>query len=167
MSKNQMLVGGIVIVVTALLLWSVLAKDPIPVKDSSKANLSYLESYGEIMLYKSENCVCCDLYANYLKSKGKLNVKVIEMHSISSIKERYGIPAALESCHTTIIGDYFIEGHVPLEAIDKLMTEKPDIEGIALPDMPSGSPGMPGGKNDPFIIYAVDNEGSYSEFMRL
>ena len=73
----------------------------------------------------------------------------------------------MEICHTTIIGDYFVEGHVPLEAVEKLLTEKPDIKGIAMPGMPSGSPGMPGAKKGDFVIYAVNRDGSYEEWTRL
>ena len=73
----------------------------------------------------------------------------------------------MESCHTVVIGDYFIEGHIPLEAVEKLLVEKPDIKGIAMPGMPSGSPGMPGAKKGDFVIYAVNNDGTTEEFMRI
>ena len=60
-----------------------------------------------------------------------------------------------------------MEGHVPLEAIEKLLQEKPDIKGIAMPGMPSGAPGMLGKKTGDFVVYAVNNDGSYEEFMRI
>ena len=82
------------------------------------------------------------------------------------IKSQYQIPAEMQSCHTSVIDDYFIEGHVPMEAIEKLMNEKPDIDGIALPRMPSGSPGMPGVKTETWIIYSL-KDGQYEEFMRV
>ena len=72
----------------------------------------------------------------------------------------------MESCHTAIFGDYFVEGHVPIEAVNKLLEEKPDIDGIALPEMPSGSPGMPGPKLEPFKIYSI-KDGQASEFLSL
>ena len=84
---------------------------------------------------------------------------------MGAIKERYGVPRNLESCHTEIIGGYFVEGHMPIEAIEKLLSERPDIRGIALPGMPSGSPGMPGPKTEPWTIYAVNKDGSVGEFM--
>jgi len=101
---------------------------------------------GEIKLYKSGSCGCCGVYSSYFRSKGNSETEIISMESIDSIKQEYEIPLELESCHTTIIGDYFIEGHIPLEAVERLMMEKPDIKGIAMPGMPSGSPGMPGTK---------------------
>ena len=61
------------------------------------------------------------------------------MRSLHSIKQKYNIPLEMQSCHTTIIGKYFIEGHVPLEAVNKLLKEQPDIDGIALPGMPIGN----------------------------
>ena len=129
---------------------------------------STLESYNQpIQFYKSITCGCCDVNANYLKSKGGLDIRVSAKTDISDIKAKYGVPSELQSCHTAIIGDYFVEGHMPLEAIDKLLAEKPDIKGIALPGMPAGSPGMPGQKSRDFVIYAVNNDGTSSEFMRI
>ncbi|MBS3150249.1 hypothetical protein J4425_00370 [Candidatus Woesearchaeota archaeon] len=122
---------------------------------------------GEIKLYKSGSCGCCGVYSSYFRSKGNSETEIISMESIDSIKQEYEIPLELESCHTTIIGDYFIEGHIPLEAVERLMMEKPDIKGIAMPGMPSGSPGMPGTKKSDFIVYQVNNDGSYDEFMRI
>lgn len=115
-------------------------------------------------VYKTPICTCCDLHMGYLKSYG-IDVEVVEMEEVSEIKKSLEIPKELSSCHTTVIGDYFIEGHVPIEAISKLMKEKPDVRGIALPGMPSGSPGMPGAKKEQFVVYVVDREGNYSEFI--
>jgi len=122
---------------------------------------------GGITLYKSDSCGCCGLYLNYLKSKSKTDVKVINSPDVNFIKDEYNIPFDLRSCHTTVVGDYFVEGHIPLEAINKLMEEKPDILGIAMPGMPSGSPGMPGGKFEDFTIYSVNKDGSQNVFMTL
>ena len=83
---------------------------------------------------------------------------------MSSIKEKYQIPPSMRSCHTVVIEDYFVEGHVPIEAIKKLFAEKPDIDGIVLAGMPSGSPGMPGQKTEAFKIYAL-RDSQTSEFM--
>ena len=78
---------------------------------------------GEIKLYKSGSCGCCGVYSSYFRSKGNSETEIISMESIDSIKQEYEIPLELESCHTTIIGDYFIEGHIPLEAVERLMME--------------------------------------------
>ncbi len=119
----------------------------------------------EITVYKSPGCGCCGNYIPYLKAEG-FDVNVVDTNSISEVKEEYGVPEGMESCHTVIINDYFVEGHVPIEAIDKLLKEQPDIDGISLPNMPAGSPGMPGVKSGDFVIFQINN-GKTSEFMRV
>ncbi len=117
------------------------------------------------VLYKSPNCGCCVGYAKALRRNG-FEVEVISVNDMNSIKNKYGIPADKQSCHTVVIGDYFVEGHVPMEAVDKLVKESPDIDGIGLPRMPTGTPGMPGPKRGPFNIYQLNN-GEFSNFMVL
>ncbi len=122
---------------------------------------------GEMIVYKSLSCGCCGIYGDYFKRQGNSNTKIINSQDMDSIRSRYSVPTGLQSCHTTIIGDYFVEGHIPLEAVEKLLEEKPNIAGIAMPGMPTGSPGMPGRKSGEFVIYGVEHDGSYNEFMRL
>ena len=86
--------------------------------------------------------------------------------NLDEVKDRFDIPQDMRSCHTSVIGDYYIEGHVPVAAIEKLLAEQPDVDGIALPGMPSGSPGMTGEQQAPFVIYAVAH-GEVFEFMTL
>jgi len=136
--------------------------------DNNVSGFTTLNNFDkEITIYKSGSCGCCDVYSNYFKGKGNSNVKIVNLEDMSSVKANYKIPSQLESCHTTLVGDYFVEGHIPLEAVEKLLNERPDIKGIAMPGMPSGSPGMPGTKRGDFIIYSVNNDGSYEEFMRI
>jgi len=104
-------------------------------------------------------------YEKYLKTEG-FEVESIRMEDLTEMKEDLGIPSDMQSCHTTMVEEYFVEGHVPVEAIWKLLEEQPEIDGIALPGMPSGSPGMGGDKAEPFMIYSVV-EGSVEEFMTL
>ena len=137
-------------------------------KSSSASGFETINAMdGEIEIYKSMSCGCCEVYLKYANSKVNHKINVFDVQDTSEIKNKYGIPPELQSCHTTIIGDYFVEGHIPLEAVEKLLKEQPDIAGIAMPGMPSGAPGMPGQKQGDFIIYAVANDGSYSEFMRI
>ncbi|MBI2650859.1 DUF411 domain-containing protein [Candidatus Woesearchaeota archaeon] len=117
-------------------------------------------------IFKSSGCGCCNVYLQYMNKKG-FNLEVMQTEDMDAVKAKYNIPASMQSCHTIIIGDYFVEGHVPSEAIEKLMAEKPTIRGIAMPGMPSGSPGMPGSKKAPFVIYAINKDGSTAEFMRI
>ena len=163
MNKKYIIYGVSILIVAAFIILIVQS-----VGKSGANDLSKIESFnGEITLYKSQSCGCCSIYYNYLKSDSNVNVKMINREDLSGIKKQYGVPSELQTCHTSIIGEYFVEGHIPLEAVVKLLTEKPDIKGIAMPGMPSGSPGMPGSKIDKFIIYAVGKDDSVSEFMRI
>ncbi|OGL74270.1 hypothetical protein A3E39_01405 [Candidatus Uhrbacteria bacterium RIFCSPHIGHO2_12_FULL_60_25] len=115
-------------------------------------------------MYKAPTCGCCEGYIAYLKHEG-FDVTVVN-ERLPTVKERYRIPSDLWSCHTTLVEGYAVEGHVPFEVIRKLLDEKPSFDAIALPAMPSGTPGMPGPKRDPWKIYSVVN-GVASEYMTL
>lgn len=104
-------------------------------------------------LFRNAGCSCCLEYARYLRRNG-FDVDVSN-RSMTPIREQHGVPDALEGCHTMVIGDYAIEGHVPVAAINRLLSEKPAIRGISLPGMPDGSPGMTGTKKAPFVIYEI------------
>lgn len=127
--------------------------------DESVDNTEVVGNGVVAMVYKSPSCSCCEQYSTYLRKEG-YEVEVKAIQEMSVIKEQYGIPYELESCHTMEIGGYVVEGHIPEEAVQKLLTEKPDIKGIGMAGMPSGSPGMPGPKNSDFVIYEITHEGT-------
>ena len=106
--------------------------------------------------YRTPTCGCCHQYETYLSQYG-IGVDVEEVADTGLIHERFNIPANMWSCHTSEVDGYFVEGHVPVEVIEQLLNERPDIDGIALPGMPAGSPGMGGTKTSPFVIYAITN----------
>jgi len=88
-------------------------------------------------------------------------VTIVETPNLSAIKKKFGVPAEFEGCHTTIIGGYVVEGHVPATIIGRLLKERPAIRGLSLPGMPEGSPGMTGAKRTPFVIYELStNSGN-------
>ncbi len=105
-------------------------------------------------MYKNPQCGCCGEYAKYLRLYG-YKVKVVETHDLVGIKKRYNVPEKLEGCHTLVIGNYAVEGMVPVKHVERLLKEKPAIKGISLPGMPEGSPGMGGPKRGPFTIYEI------------
>jgi hypothetical protein len=119
-----------------------------------------------VTLYKNPECGCCEGYVDYLRHHG-FEVASKATNDLAEISRKAGIPAELQGCHTAFIGDYVVEGHVPVEAINKLLAERPAIKGITLPGMPAGSPGMPGEKIGPFTIHAVGQDGKPSVFMTL
>lgn len=106
------------------------------------------------ILYKNPQCGCCEDYAKYLRRHG-YKVEVIPTHDLNAIKEKHGVSESLSGCHTTLLGGYVVEGHVPVGTIERLLRERPRIRGISLPGMPQGSPGMTGRKNEPFTIYEI------------
>ena len=105
-------------------------------------------------LYKNPQCGCCEEYADYLRDNG-FEVTVKATHDLSLIRREAGVPERLEGCHTTMVGSYVVEGHVPVRTLDRLLAERPAIKGISLPGMPQGSPGMTGRKTAPFTIYEI------------
>tara|TARA_B100001057_G_scaffold481655_1_gene555927 strand:- start:440 stop:922 length:483 start_codon:yes stop_codon:yes gene_type:complete len=131
-------------------------------KKDAQANINTKQV---VEVFKTPSCGCCYGYVLFLEEE-KFNVKQTDMRSLHSIKQKYNIPVEMQSCHTTIMGKYFIEGHVPFEAINKLLKEQPDIDGIALPGMPIGTPGMPGDKDEPYVIYQL-KDGKSSLFMTI
>lgn len=146
-----------------------LARDSEAATDEDEAHLRAVAGtyLTEGTLYKAPNCNCCLEYTAYLEETTDADIEVIEVDDLAETKEEYGVPKDVESCHTVDIGEYYVEGHVPLKAIGKLAEETPDIAGIALPGMPRGSPGMPGEETEEFVISAVLHDGSYREFMRI
>jgi hypothetical protein len=113
------------------------------------------EESRQATLYKNPQCGCCEGHADYLRENG-FEVSVKPTHDLPLLKRQYGVPSALEGCHTILIDGYVVEGHVPVATILRLLTERPDIKGISLPGMPAGSPGMSGEKTAPFTIYEID-----------
>jgi hypothetical protein len=116
----------------------------------------------EIYVYKSPTCTCCHEWESYLISKG-YTVRSMPTDNMSELKAQMKVPEAAWSCHTAVIDGYVVEGHVPVEAIDDLLASRPGIDGIALPGMPAGSPGMPGVKVAPFDVLAL-SDGDTSSF---
>jgi hypothetical protein len=103
-------------------------------------------------IYKTPNCGCCEQYADYMRQNG-FDITVKPTHDLTMIKRHHGVPEKFDGCHTMLVDGYVVEGHVPLNTLNRLLTERPSIKGIALPGMPQGSPGMTGTKRAPFTIY--------------
>ncbi len=110
-------------------------------------------------LYKNPQCSCCEGYAAYLRKNG-FEVEVKPTNDLTEISRKAGVPEQLQGCHTMFLEGYVVDGHVPVDVIRKLLSERPAIAGITLPGMPEGSPGMVGTKNGPFTIYVVTKDGA-------
>ncbi len=93
-------------------------------------------------------------------------VQVEDVKNLAPVKQQHSVPASLQSCHTAIVDGYVIEGHVPIDAIEQLLSERPDVAGLAVPGMPVGSPGMEvaGSAPEPFDVIAFDAAGNMAVF---
>ncbi len=112
----------------------------------------------DIVVYRSPTCSCCGKWLEHLK-QNNFNVKDIVTEDVQAIKQKYGVSEAMASCHTAIVDGYVIEGHVPANDVMTLLKTKPKIVGIAVPGMPSGTPGMEmGGKIDAYNVMSFDKE---------
>jgi hypothetical protein len=124
------------------------------------------EEATKVVMHRNATCGCCGIWAQRLREAG-FAVEIIDEPDMKAVKTRLGVPAELASCHTAQIGGYVIEGHVPVVAIRRLLSEKPKAFGLAAPGMASGSPGMEtSGEEDVFEVMLFDPAGvtSYGNY---
>lgn len=95
----------------------------------------------EVTVYKSPTCGCCAEWVTHLRDNG-FPVTVKERVNVGPVKRQVGVPKQLSSCHTAVVGDYVVEGHVPAQEVKRLLQDKPKLRGLSVPGMPIGSPGM-------------------------
>lgn len=122
------------------------------------SSLASAQNPLQATLHKDPYCGCCTAYADYLEDHD-IAVKRVDHANMTPIKQRLGTAQAA-SCHTVELGDYVIEGHVPVAAIQKMLKERPDIKGIAVPDMPFNSPGMGPEIPGTLPVLALDKNGN-------
>lgn len=113
-----------------------------------------------VAVVKDPGCGCCTKWVAHLERAG-FKATVTESAAIDALKDSKGVPRAARSCHTGTVGGYVIEGHVPAVDIKRLLKERPDVVGLAVPGMPTGSPGMeaPDGRVAPYDVIAFDKSG--------
>jgi hypothetical protein len=114
-----------------------------------------------VKVTKNASCGCCKIWVERLRDAG-FQVEVNDVDNLNAVKQRVGLPYGMGSCHTAEVNGYFVEGHVPVEDIKRLLRERPDAKGIAVPGMPVGSPGMesPSGQVQPYDVMLVARDGS-------
>lgn len=118
----------------------------------------------KMVVYKSPTCGCCSAWVDHVKAAG-FQVEVHDTANVAPIKNEHGLPQHLASCHTALVDGYVIEGHVPADVIRRLLAERPQVTGIAVPGMPAGSPGMEmGDRKDPYDIIAFARDGQVSVY---
>lgn len=117
-------------------------------------------------VYKSPTCGCCGLWVDHMKAAG-FQVRVVDMDDVTEVKQASGVPMRLRTCHTAVVGDYVVEGHVPADVVQKLLRERPAAAGVAVPGMPIGSPGMEQGpRKDPYDVLLFDKAGKISVYAK-
>lgn len=119
-----------------------------------------------MLVYRDPECGCCEAWAEIAREAG-YRVTIENRTDMADVKALHGVPVRLASCHTAIIAGYAIEGHVPMRHVAKLLGDRPrDIQGLAVPGMPRGSPGMemPDGSVDAYDVMAFDATGKYAVF---
>tara|TARA_R110002124_G_scaffold287127_1_gene470576 strand:- start:3009 stop:3509 length:501 start_codon:yes stop_codon:yes gene_type:complete len=163
MSNNKILVFGLLFTIglVAVLFWPASeAKEDYSIVSSPTSDKI------EVVMYKNEGCQCCTKWAD-LMNEDQYAVIEKPIPNLMEVKREKGVPPRLESCHTAMVGNYFVEGHVPIEDVNRLLEEKPEgAIGLTAPGMPMGSPGMevPGRPADNYDVYLVKKDGTTEVF---
>jgi hypothetical protein len=148
--------NGLIAVVTLVLAGSGVAAQQG--KPAAKPKL-------EAEVFLTPTCGCCSKWTDHIEAAG-FTAKRNVMPDLSGVPARQKVPRHLQSCHTAVIGKYVVEGHVPVDVIQKMLKEQPEIVGIAVPGMPIGSPGMEGPNPRPYSVVAFKADGTRSEYAR-
>ena len=119
-----------------------------------------------VTVHRDPNCGCCLGWVQHLQKAG-FPTKVLETKDLDAVKTRLGVPDDLAACHTAEVSGYVIEGHVPALALQRFLAEKPDATGLAVPGMPTSSPGMEGGPPAQYevVLFGPDGHRSYMRFL--
>ena len=155
--------GGAAVLATALLaaLGTVVAEgaqNP-PVAGGDFVQATAMADAPAVTLYKNPTCACCGDWAEHMRANG-FRVDVNEGADLARVKQDLGVPFRAASCHTAEVGGYALEGHVPADAVNQLLRDRPDIAGLAVPGMPVGVPGMPGEGFGSYDVLALQKDGA-------
>ena len=121
---------------------------------------------ADFKMFRHPGCGCCLAWVKHLTDAGH-EVVIRNTEQMAEVKARVGVPAAAQSCHTAIVEGYVIEGHVPVADIERLLAERPDAIGLAVPGMPMGAPGMEHGDHvQPYEVLLLLKDGTTRVFAR-
>jgi hypothetical protein len=118
-----------------------------------------------LTVYKSSSCGCCNKWLEHVRANG-FAPEVHDEEDMDAVKGQLGVPVGVRSCHTAIAGKYLVEGHVPASEIKRLLKDQPPVSGLAVPGMPSNTPGMapPGAPISGFEVLSFHRDGSTNVF---
>lgn len=122
------------------------------------------EPLPTVDVYKSPYCGCCEQWVAHMRQSG-FKVNIHNVRDVTPVRENFGVPETMASCHTAVVGGYAIEGHVPAADVKRLLHERPKAAGIAVPGMVRGSPGMGQGQGtDSYKVMVFSKGGGNSVF---
>jgi hypothetical protein len=119
-----------------------------------------------VLVYKTATCGCCSGWVEHMRQAG-FTVDARDLPSnteLMRVKVDAGVPNQMVTCHTSLVDGYVVEGHVPADQVKRLLAERPEVAGIAVPGMPIGSPGMEGPGARPYQVYSWDRQGGMAVF---
>jgi hypothetical protein len=116
-----------------------------------------------VTVYKDASCGCCKKWVEHMQASG-FTVTAHDSADMDALKDHYGVPSGVRSCHTALVGSYVVEGHVPATDVDRLLKEQPKVAGLAVPGMVMGSPGMDGPTSKPYAVLAFQKTGVTTTF---
>lgn len=132
--------------------------------DATSPQASNSDAGPAITIYKNPNCGCCQSWAEHLDAHG-FETTIVETGNLNEVKEEHGVPRSVASCHTALIGDLVIEGHVPAgDIVAYLENSKFNTVGLSVPGMPHGTPGMETGRKDDYQVLAFNSSGQTRVF---
>jgi len=123
--------------------------------------MAFAQARPQVVMFKNASCVCCGQWEKHMRGAG-FNVDARTLADVGPVKRNLGVPESLSSCHTATVEGYVIEGHVPAEDVRRLLRERPQITGLAVPGMPSDAPGMDQRRGQPYQTVAFDARRSWS-----
>jgi hypothetical protein len=116
-----------------------------------------------VTVYKDASCGCCRKWVEHMQASG-FAVTAHDSSDMDALKDHYGVPSGVRSCHTALVGSYVVEGHVPASDVDRMLKEQPKVAGLSVPGMVMGSPGMEGSMSKPYTVLAFQKTGATTPF---
>ena len=116
-----------------------------------------------VTVYKDASCGCCKMWIEHMQASG-FTVDAHDSPDMDAVKDHYGVPSGVRSCHTALVGSYVVEGHVPASDVDRMLKEQPKAAGLSVPGMVMGSPGMEGTVSKPYTVLAFQKTGATTTF---
>lgn len=119
-----------------------------------------------VTVYKSPSCNCCAEWVTHMREQG-FPVEIQSRFNVKPVKRKVGVPSSLAACHTAVVNNYVVEGHVPAKDVKQLLRENPKVRGLSVPGMPVGSPGMErGNRVEPYKVLTFTPAGDTTVFAR-